>query len=310
MQASVKNFISEGDFKKAVQYFDEQLGIDPNAIENIGGYFATRFWSNRQELIAKEMVGKHRATFLLAEWDSFEEEADRRKIMSLPVVDLIMQYVFGLAAKNLRLVYQKEASRSIDPDFFSKLGLCLLRCKDYSNCIDVMEYAGSQYGSNPEFLFYLAESYYRVNNLEKSKLYWREALFLNTDKIEFALIETSFILDLIKQVDDFGYAADILLDWVFIYGLVYKTFDIYKSLSQLEVKNIFSDIQTLEKNYLRISPDLKEKVKTNLLKKYLYLLDYYQFQDKSSGYFSDIAQQVRELDEEVYKLYTKQKKGF
>lgn len=309
MLRSIENTILEGDFKKIVEYYNKLLDKEPMNRHNTGGYYAAKYWANRQDLISLELEGKHRAAFLIAEWENFEYEIQKRKLTDLPIINLLMQYVFQLAAKNLRLVFQKEGSRSISEDLLLKMGYCLLKCQDYKNSLDVLEYSRIQHRETPSLLFYLAENYYRMGKIEKSKLFYRETLLNETNHIELNLIHADYILETYDFLLENGYSEEYIFDWVFIYSVATKTLDIIKPLKENELDKNLLDIAYLEKETSRKESSMKEKIGIHLMKKYLYLMDYYVYQKKEPSFFSDFAGRIRLIDEGIYKIYMDNKKS-
>jgi hypothetical protein len=309
MQKGIENTILEGDFNTVVEYYSKLLDKDSMNRDYTGGYFTSKYWANRQDLISLELEGKHRAAFLIQEWENFEREIQRRGLADLPIINILMQYVFQLAAKNLRLVFQKEGSRTMSEDLLLKMGFCLLKCQDYRNSLEVLEYTRVQHKETPLLLFYLAENYYRLGKIKESKLYYRETLFQDTNHIDHQLVHADFILDTYYSLLENEYNKEYIFDWVFIYAVSTKTLDIVKPLKDFELEKHFKDISNLEKEPLKKDATLKEKIEIHLMKKYLYLMDYFVFQQKDPSTFSDLAGRLRNIDKDIYKIYMDNKKS-
>lgn len=302
----IQNAILQGDFEQAAHYFDDLLDKDPTQREFVGGFYACRFWANRQELIRLESEGRPRAFYLMREWEKFETEAARRGLSDLPVVELLMRHIFHVAAQNLRTVFHREGSRSVNYDFLVHLGMCLLKAGDYQNCLEVLEYARSQDQGTALLYFYLGETYYRQGDADKSRMFYREALYLGGE-LSPKLATADFYWWLWQETQRLEIPSEYRHDYMFLYGVSWRVLNIMRPLRYDEVEAALLDIRRLEAEYQKVAPAIRPRLEVHLLKKYLYLMDYFEYHRKDTASFAELGDRVRRLDEGLYKQYIENK---
>jgi len=299
--------IEDGDFKIAISKLDELLNINPEYPGLIPAFRTAKFWDNRTDYLKKFKEGKETATFLMEEWAKFDEYSHEVDILKSNAYKSAMRFIFLKASHHYRIAFQKLEDQTGKFDLLLNLGDCLLRLEEYKNAIEILEYAKNSFTSNARLLVILAESHFHLDDIPKSLLYFREAFFINPTEIDLSLIKSKPILELIEIISKERPNTPNIKEWIPIYGFLSDIFYVRKNLHRHQIDLIEKEIVKLEVVYQRMN---KEQIKESnalprLINKYLWLLDYYEFQNYNFENLSEIKKRLISLDESIFLPYFK-----
>lgn len=301
----IYQLIESGEFSVAVKRLDELMDIDPDYPGLIEAYRTARFWLNRERELNNMEDGKITADFLMTQWKAFEEYAQSREMPSSSSYKAAMRYIFFKASEHYKISFKKQEVAAENFDLLLNLGDCFLRLEEYTNAVDTLEYARNSYKSNARLLAILGEAYYHLDDIPKSLLYFREAFFIDPSEIDIKLIRSKPIESVIEIIRQEGTQYKDLREWIPVYAFLSDIFYVKGKLNKGQVELIEKDIYSLEKSYQTLGKDEIEdtNVIPRLLNKYLWMLDYYEFQNYNFDNISQIRDRLIAIDPGHFKEY-------
>ena len=303
----VIQLIEEGDFRRAVKLLDELLGTDPEYPGLADAYRIARFWQNRLSGTSSLSEGRDTADFLMREWTVFDDYARSRNMESSPAYRAAMRQVFFRASEHYKKAFQNQEDTSANFDLLLNLGNCFLRLEEYRYAVDTLEYARSTYNANARLLFILAEAYYHLNDIPRSLMLFRDAFGIDPMVADLTLLRAKPILDLEQVVRRERPDCRDVREWIPVYGFLTDSFYVRSRLSRDHVESIRREIVNLEASYQHMNKDeiFASGVLPRLLTKYLWLLDYYEFQNYSFDNLQQIRDRLLAIDKDLFREFFK-----
>ena len=303
----VFQLIEEGDFRRAVKVLDELMGQDPEYPGLSDAYRIARFWQNRLSGITSLHEGRETADFLMREWVVFDDYARSRSMDGTPSYRAAMRQIFFRASENYKKAFQNQEDTSENFDLLLNLGNCFLRLEEYRYAIDTLEYARSTYNTNARLLFILAEAYYQVNEIPRGLMLYREAFAIDPLVVDLSQVKAKPVTDLAEIVRKEKPDCRDVREWIPVYGFLVDIFYVRSRLSRNQVEAIRREIVNLESNYQHMNQDeiFSSGVLPKLLTKYLWLLDYYEFQNYSFDNLQQIRDRLLAIDRDLFKEFFK-----
>ena len=297
--------ISEGKFHEAIKKTDHVMGINPDYPGIAEAYRTARFWSNREKEFRKLPEGKGAADFLMEEWASFDDYASLKEMKSSSAYKSAMRYIFFKAAEHYRLAIQYNQETGSRFDLLTKLGECFLRLREHKFAVETLEFARSSYRSSARLLFILGESYYHTDDLPKCLLCYREAFAVDPSEIDLSLVEAVPVKDIIKAINDSGRNFRDIREWIPVFGFLTDIFYVRRNLNKHQVESIKREVVNLETSLTRLGLDEIEStnILPRMLNKYLWLLDYYEHQNRNPENTEQIRSRLIALDSELFSEY-------
>lgn len=303
----VYQLIEAGDFAPAVKLLDDLMDIEPEYPGLIEGYRTARFWLNRERELNNLEDGKATADFLMQQWKSFDDYCHDRNMTSSSSYKAAMRYIFFKASEHYKISFKKQEGTADNFDLLLNLGDCFLRLEEYSNAIETLEYARNSYKSNARLCAILGEAYYHLDDIPKSLLLFREAFFIDPSEIDLNHIRAKPIVDIVEIIKTTGEYYRDIREWVPIYGFLFDIFYVKGKLHKAQVELIENEIYNLEKNFQTLGKDQLEdtNVVPRLINKYLWMLDYYEFQHYNFDNLSEIRNRLIAIDPKHFDEYFK-----
>lgn len=299
--------LSEGNFNEAVKKFDQLLNINPDYPGLVEGYRTARFWLNRKDELQHLAEGKATADFLMKQWEDFSHYAAEKEIFRSNAYTSIRHYIFFAASEHYKIAFQRQESPTDNFDLLLNLGVCFLTLKEYSRTVETLEYARSSYQSNAKLLSLLGEAYYQLDEKPKSLLLFREAFFINPDEIDLDMIQCEPITSLAQLIQKEQPNCKDLREWIPVYGYIAGLFFVRRHLNKQEVEVIKKDIYSLEINYQGMDAQRLQasNIVPRLINKYLWLFDYFEFQEYDHQNLGEIRSRLIQIDRQLFEGYFK-----
>lgn len=295
------SYISAGNFKQAKANLEmipgkltkEQIKTDLKYIE---------FWIEREE--KHESIEEHyqKGLFLIKQWKTFllftknlkDKDRDGK------VFYAIKSMIFGQALYDFSRFGSE--SKIVTAGTLFNMGLCYKNIGNYETAIENLEAANSKKNSDAAVLAELADCYDLINEPKAAKIFFREAFYIDPQKIEIEFLESRMINKLTEQLVQNGYSGAVLKEWIPVYGVLRGIFNIKRELKGLELAQLKQSIITLENN-LNEDEGNKELNIPRLINKYIWLIDYYRMLKDNRSRIEDILRKIRNLNPAVYELY-------
>ena len=298
----VHGFFQEGKFKKAAEELEKALGIDFDYPGVTSSLKCANFWLDKKKKLLNITDNFERGEYLMSQWKHFAVFFKRLENVSEKSLYSLKQWVFGTALISYKNLY--EDSGIYNSDVLLHIGRCYKGIGNYENAIEYLEIASQQKSGNPAILTELADCYALINELRVSKVFFREAFFIDPQAVELNRIESPMIQRLIDKLKEKGLSGQDLAEWIPVYGAIYGVFNVKRELRPIEFGKLKQSIFKYE-NDLR-EADLPEGyLIPRLIKHYFWLIDHYVSTDEAKSKIDEVLAKVKKLDPVIYKEYTK-----
>ncbi len=294
-------FFTKGNFQEAEEILEQALGIDFDDEEVQSALKCSHFWISRKLRLDSLEEPYEKGEYLFKEWrvfkiflNGFESTFDRCTLS-------VQQWVFGtalLAYKNIQ-----RNNEELDREILFQIGRCYKGIGDYENALSLIEMASQRKRDDPEILAELADVYALINEIKASKIFFREAFFIDPQKIVVDYLESEMILRLIRRLAAMGIKKDNLLEWLPVYGVIFGVFNIKRELKTLEYGKLRQSIYSLENEAKSGSEVREEQVIPRLLNRYFWLIDHYLITNESRPRIEEILEKIKILNNSIYEQY-------
>ena len=293
------NYINIGDLEKAEKNFKLLRSADMSDERVKTDTMYTGFWLSRK-LKYREIEDHYkRGIFILRQWKVFlgyikERERDEK------VFSAIKARVFSQALYSFSRFASE--SRISDSATLFHIGVCYKNIGNYLEAIRNLEAANAKKNSDAAVLAELADCYEMVNETRMARVFFREAFYIDPQKIDLENLESGMIHQLSDMVRSLGYTGAALKEWIPVYGVLKGVFDIKRELRPLETAQLKQSIVTLETALN--DEENKELNIPRLINRYFWLIDFYDIIGNDSGARENTLKKIRDLNPAVYELYS------
>ncbi|MCR4627122.1 MAG: tetratricopeptide repeat protein [Treponema sp.] len=243
-----------------------------------------------------------RGEIIINEWKSFENTASRGN-MPQPILYSARSGFFTLALEN----YSKMANEQ-DPrqrsEICRKVGLCYKKFGEYETSKNCLIEANELFPGSAPILAELADCFALCGEERKAKVLFREAFFLDPQKIDFSFLDSELICCLIRKVSDKGFTGAALQEWVPVYGVLFGIFSVKRELRSQEVGRLKQDIYAKENESKDPSSD-SSVLTPRLINLYFWLIDHYVLTGAEQVKINQILLKIKILDPAIYSLFVK-----
>ncbi|HPA71723.1 MAG TPA: hypothetical protein PKY31_05620, partial [Spirochaetota bacterium] len=257
---------------------------------------------NRVKDIDRLEEGKMTADFLMKEWEEFTRYASGKGMLDSAPYNAAMKHIFFRASEHYTIAFVKEQSTVDNFDLLINLGICFIRLEDYRRAIETLEYARSSLRGSAKLLSLLGEANYQVNEIPKSLLYFKEAFFVDPSEIDLSLIRAKPVRDLAEISGRLKPGADPR-EWIPVFGYLQDILYVKRHLNSQQVESIKREIYTLETALHQSGRERAEETNIipRLINKYLWMLDFFEYQNYDFNNITEIRSRLLKLDKELFK---------
>ncbi len=292
-------FIRQHRLDEAMRTLEEALTVDFDNDEVVSSLKYVNFWRERQHAANRIENDVERGEYLLSQWKPFVQfaMAARGKPCERGLFAL-RQHVFGGALE----LFKGVVKDSDDGDLSWRLGRCHKGLGNYEKAVTFMEEACTQKRDDPAILAELADCYAMVNNVQKSKAFFREAFFLGPDRVDLSSLESGLIRKLIEKVAELGYQGPAVAEWIPVYGVVFGVFTVKRELRSIEYGKLKQSIYALEREHGE-SRAPESVLTPRLVNRYFWLIDHYIHSEEDPAKIDDVLLRIRSISPEIYQQY-------
>lgn len=261
----------------------------------------TRFWLERFEKLDTSMEDFEKGEFLIRQWTVFQEKfvSDLTEDFEEGLYSL-KQGVFRTALKYYSRV--REVDRDPEPEILFKIGRCHKTLGDYDRAIAALETAMKRDSRSAPILAELADCYFMVDKIRNSKVFFREAFFIDPQAIDVEMLEADIIAKLVGEVKKKDYTGRELKEWIPVYAVLFGVFNVKRELRPIEYGKLKQKIFSL-KNELQ-DMDRKYLLLPKLINHYFWLIDHYLCIDKDWDTVEEVLMNIKLLHVGIYEQYT------
>lgn len=304
----VYTLIETGDFAAAASLLDPLLTSDPDCQIYVEAFRTARYWQSRVDDISRKGEGIDRANFLMDEWAQFAEYAVQKKIDQAEAFRSVRTFIFHAAADNFIVAFhlnQAEKTGSL-----VNLGICFMTLGEFTRAVESFELARGSGRHDSKLLSLLAESYFQTGDIPKALLSFREAFANDPASIDLSIIHAKPVTDLIEMIKRSKPNIRDIREWIGIFGHITDVFYVKRHINTQQLESIKKEIYNLERSLSTLSGDQRDasSITPRLITKYLWLYDYYIFQNYNFENASQIRERLLEIDQPLLFDYFKKEK--
>lgn len=300
MLHSAYSALGEGSFTESIDILEKALTVDFDHSEVVAALKCTNYWYERNKRLDSIPGDFERGEYLLNQWKNFTLFLDRVKDCNEQGMNAIRQLVFEKARYYFMKIFNDQGGQ--DPEIMFRLARCYKGKGDYEHAIEYYEAANRQRSEDPTIISELADCYALINEIRASKIFFREAFYLDPQRVEIAFLESLLIGRIIQSLKEIGYESPELEEWISVYGVIYGVFTVKRELKSIELGKLKQAIFNFESELSETRNNVPYVI-PRLITRYFWLIDHYVCVKEDRKKIEDVLQKIRNLDSTVYEKY-------
>lgn len=268
-------------------------------------YYTNRcctFWIDANRRLAELTDPFEQGERLLTEWKSFQTFSNSGTKYA-PALYAMQKGYFSTALKYFTPLFEeKEPLRKAE--VYRNAGICYKKLGNFEDARACLSEANKVYPNIPSVLAELADCYALCGEERFGKVLFREAFFIDPEKIDIDFLDSELIKCLIEKTMEKGLSGKNLLLWVPVYGVLNGILNIKRGLSSQEVCRLKQNIYAME-NENKDPCCNTDILVPKLLNSYFWLIDHYVLTHESMNKVNEILLKIKLLDSNVYDAYVK-----
>jgi len=214
----------------------------------------------------------------------------------------IRRYVFSSALHCFQDLLG-DGVNQYDPGLLLLVGRCYKGVGDYDEALKYLEQAVRFRREDGETLAELADVNALLGEASTAKALFREAFFLNPEKIDLRAMESEMVTRLRDRlIQEKGYRDEELREWIPVYGRLWGVFSVKRELKPIEFGRLKQSIFTLETER-RGNPRQSALLIPRLINRYFWLIDYYENKREDPDLIEEVLLKIKVTDPEIYERY-------
>jgi len=299
-------FIQNSYLDEAEVLLNDMLKIDFENPITIGTLKCVAFWKDRKNNLNHYDYDYDKGEYLLNQWKIFKNFLSNISYHNEACLYSIKQHVFDNCLEYFKNVYE-ENNLNNDYHLMIKIARCYKGKGDYERAIKEFKLAFALVQDNVDILIELGDCYAIINEEHSSKLFFKEAFFINPQLVNIDFLESEMFFRLfamVKQSLGTKTQLEIIKEWIPVYGVVLGILNIKRELRAIEYGKLRQIIYQLEREYTD-NLESKALIIPRLINKYFWLIDYYISNKEDNSKIEDVLYKIQTLDSNIYQLYTK-----
>ncbi|MCI1209790.1 MAG: hypothetical protein LKF96_10145 [Treponema sp.] len=297
------DFLKQGNPDQAKTVLETVLENDLDNEEVIFAIRCSSFWIEYIKQLTTINDDFERGEALLTEWKSFKSFIAREEHPVDRTLYAVQRGIFSLARRCYSgLGEEREPVRR--SEIYSRTGLCCKKLGEYEAAKNCLIEANNLQPGTAAVLAEMADCYALCGEDRKAKVLFREAFFLDPERIDISFLDSELICCLIRQVEKKGYTGTVLQEWIPVYGVLLGVFNVKRVQRSQEIGKLKQEIYAKENESKDPASD-SSILTPRLINMYFRLIDYYVLSDGNEKNISDILLKIKILDPEIHKLYVK-----
>ena len=294
--------IRNANFVEAKKILNSALVFELNNDELLFAMNCCDFWI---DVIARsESIGDHfeRGEIFIDEWKSFQDFLRRKEKIFERTLFAVKVGIFSLALRHYNQAEEKGKARKAKIQ--RGIGLCYKKLGEYETALACLREALSLKNDSASIIAEAADCYALCAKPREAKILFREAFFVDAQKIELDFLDSEEINCLVKIVEEKGYVGAELLEWIPVYGQLCGIFNVKRKLTQPEVAHLNRKIYAAETEMK--NPSCQSKILIpRLINMYFWMIDFYVSAGKKTQEVNELLVRMKILDTEIYEIYVK-----
>ncbi|MBP3772981.1 MAG: tetratricopeptide repeat protein [Treponema sp.] len=295
-------FLEEGSLAQAREVLEQAMAFNFENSEIRFAYWCCSYWVDFIQGLPK-LEAYEQGDGLVARWKSFKPDYESHKDFQQKAVYALQRGVFKHALKAYSLV-KDEGPTAQRADLLRKKGLCYKKLGEYESALNMLSEAYRLSPQSAAILAEMADCLALCGEEKNAKVLFREAFFVDAQRVELEFLDSELICCLIRQVKEKGYTGAVLQEWIPVYGVLYGVFNVKRELRTQEAGRLRQEIFAKENEIKDPSNDSKILV-PKLINMYFWLIDHYARSNEGRAKINECLLQIRVHNEDIYRMYTK-----
>lgn len=307
-QGSVCDFLSQAytrlrdaDLSGASSCLDGALSADFDDAEVLFAMACAVWWKEKLGRTAGSSSPFERGEYILSQWKGFLVFQNRSTEEFEAARYAFKRFAFVSALREFQSLSTEEAE-AWEPELSLRIGRCLKGAGDYEGAAAKLEAAARGRKDAPEVLAELADVYALINEARTSKALFREAFFLNPQRIEAVFLESPAMVRLVDHLKGMGFHSPELEEWIPVYGNLLEVFTVKRELKPVEVGKLRQSIYELE-NEVKENAERRSLLTPRLINRYFWLIDHYINAREDRARIDEVLLKIKLIDPAVHKQY-------
>ncbi|GHV29224.1 hypothetical protein AGMMS4952_14620 [Spirochaetia bacterium] len=307
--------LKTSDAAQAIGALEEALRIDLENQEVVYALNCIHWWLDRikgaEEPSRKEQSDTYaRGEFILSQWDAFYSFLDRiggveagtQAVVNYdPCLYAVKRFVFSAALHSFEDILGDGVNQH-DPALLLLVGRCYKGVGNYEEALKYLEQAVRFKREDGEALSQLADVNALMEETRSAKALFREAFYMDAQKVDIRSMESEMILRLRDRVQAEGHKGKELLEWIPFYGRLFGIFSVKRELKQVEVGRLKQSIFALE-SAIRNRPEDLNLLIPRLINRYFWLIDHYENVEEDPSLIEETLLKIKIVDPALYERY-------
>ena len=293
--------LEEGNLAQAQAILAQAIGYNFDNSEINFAHWCCSYWVDFVRSLP-HLESYEQGDGLIARWKSFKQDYEKKNFQQKTIY-AIQKGIFSLALDAYDSV-KVEGTNTHKADLFRKKGLCYKKLGKYESALNFLTEAYRIAPQSAVILAEMADCFALCGEDKNAKVLFREAFFIDAQRVEIDFLDSELICALIRQVKEKGYTGAVLQEWIPVYGVLYGVFNVKRELRTQEAGKLRQDIFAKENEIKDPSNDSKILI-PKLINMYFWLIDHYARTNESNDKINECLLQIRVHNESIYRMYTK-----
>ena len=294
--------LKASDAEGAAALLEEALQIDFDNEETKHALKSVNWWLEHMARIEEIKNPYERGGFILSQLRQYyiflDSVAGHYDLCQYAV----RRYVFSAALRCFTDLLG-DGVNEFDPGLLLQVGRCYKGVGNYDEALKYLEQAVRFKREDGEVLAELADVNALLGDAPTAKALFREAFFLNPEKIDLRAMESEMILRLRNRLfQEKGYKEEDLREWIPVYGKLWGVFTVTRELKPVEFGRLKQSIFTMETE-CKGNPGQSAILKPRLINRYFWLIDYYENKKEDPELREAVLLKIKITAPEIYERY-------
>lgn len=295
--------LKEADAVSARKHLEEALRQDFGNPEVKYSLMCVKWWLDRMGSIDQFREPYDKAGYIMSQWKAWYSFLDRVGEACDSCRYAVKHYVFNSALRYFEETLGDRTSRR-DPVLMLQIGRCYKGVGNYEEALKWLEESVRLIKEDGETLAELADVNALLMKNRVAKALFREAFFLDPQKVDLRDMESELIVRLQDHVAALGYRGPELAEWIPVYGSLIGVFSVKRELRPVELGRLKQSIFSLE-NDIRSNPSVSAVLKPRLINRYFWLIDYCENIQAYSSLVEDTKLKLKLIDKAIFDRYVR-----
>ncbi|MDR0315868.1 MAG: hypothetical protein LBH97_03095 [Treponema sp.] len=295
--------LKASDAAGAAALLEEALKLDFDNAEIKYALKCVRWWRDNTRRIEEFQNPYEKGGFILSRLKQYYVFLDRFDEYFEQCQYAVRRFVFSSALRCFEDLLGDGVNQH-DPGLLLLVGRCYKGVGNYDEALKYLEQAVRFKREDAETLAELADVNALLGETKAAKVLFREAFFLDPEKVDMRAMESELILRLRDKTAELGYNGTELCEWIPVFGCLLGVFSVTRELKQIELGRLKQSIFSLETE-LRSGPEENAHLKPKLINRYFWLIDHYENTRENPELIEETLLKIKVTDPVIYERYTR-----